>query len=69
MVQCRFSRTKIGAERFVRKLAAAGIRCAWLHADRTQEQRRDAVEGSGGKHAVLVATDIARGPISTVSTR
>jgi ATP-dependent RNA helicase RhlE len=55
-----FSRTKIGAERLARKLAAAGIRCASLHADRTQEQRRAAVEGfRGGKYAVLVATDIA----------
>ena len=31
-----------------------------LHADRTQEQRRAAVEGfRGGKYKVLVATDIA----------
>ena len=55
-----FSRTKIGAERLARKLAAAGIRCTALHADRTQEQRRAAVEGfRGGKYTVLVATDIA----------
>ena len=55
-----FSRTKIGAERLSRKLAAAGIRCAALHADRTQDQRRAAVEGfRGGKYTVLVATDIA----------
>jgi ATP-dependent RNA helicase RhlE len=55
-----FSRTKIGAERLARKLAAAGIRCAALHADRTQEQRRAAVEGfRGGRYHVLVATDIA----------
>jgi ATP-dependent RNA helicase RhlE len=55
-----FSRTKIGAERLTRKLASAGIRCASLHADRTQDQRRAAVEGfRGGRYAVLVATDIA----------
>jgi superfamily II DNA/RNA helicase len=55
-----FSRTKIGAERLARKLAAAGIRCVALHADRTQEQRRQAVEGfRGGRYTVLVATDIA----------
>ena len=55
-----FSRTKIGAERLARKLAAAGIKCAALHADRTQEQRRAAVEGfRGGRYKVLVATDIA----------
>jgi ATP-dependent RNA helicase RhlE len=55
-----FSRTKIGADRLTRKLAAAGIRCIALHADRTMDQRRQAVEGfRGGKYHVLVATDIA----------
>lgn len=55
-----FSRTKIGADRLARHLAAAGIRCAALHADRSQDQRRVAVEGfKGGRFAVLVATDIA----------
>jgi ATP-dependent RNA helicase RhlE len=55
-----FNRTKIGAERLAQKLASHGIRCVALHADRTQEQRRAAVEGfRGGKYKVLVATDIA----------
>jgi ATP-dependent RNA helicase RhlE len=55
-----FSRTKIGAERLARRLASAGIRAAALHADRTQEQRRAAVEGfRGGRYTALVATDIA----------
>jgi ATP-dependent RNA helicase RhlE len=55
-----FSRTKIGADRLARRLAAAGIRCTALHADRTMDQRRHAVEGfRGGRYAVLVATDIA----------
>jgi ATP-dependent RNA helicase RhlE len=55
-----FSRTKIGADRLSRKLVAAGIRCIALHADRTMEQRRHAVEGfKGGKYKVMVATDIA----------
>jgi len=55
-----FSRTKIGADRLSRKLAAAGIKCIALHADRTQDQRRVAVEGfRGGRYNVLVATDIA----------
>ena len=55
-----FMRTKIGADRLARKLAAAGIRCTALHADRSQDQRRIAVEGfKGGKYKVLVATDIA----------
>jgi ATP-dependent RNA helicase RhlE len=55
-----FTRTKIGAERLTRKLAAAGIKAAALHANRTQEQRRAAVEGfRGGRYTALVATDIA----------
>jgi ATP-dependent RNA helicase RhlE len=55
-----FSRTKIGADRIARKLAAAGIKCTALHADRTMDQRRQAVEGfRGGRYHVLVATDIA----------
>jgi ATP-dependent RNA helicase RhlE len=55
-----FTRTKIGADRLARQLAAAGIKCTALHADRTQEQRRAAVEGfRGGRYHVLVATDIA----------
>ena len=55
-----FSRTKIGADRLARRLAAAGVKCTALHADRSQDQRRIAVEGfKGGKYKVLVATDIA----------
>jgi ATP-dependent RNA helicase RhlE len=55
-----FSRTKIGAERLARTLSSAGVRCTALHADRSQDQRRKAVEGfKGGKYAVLVATDVA----------
>jgi ATP-dependent RNA helicase RhlE len=55
-----FSRTKIGAARLARKLAAAGTACAPLHADLTQNQRRAAVEGfRGGRYKVLVATDVA----------
>ena len=34
--------------------------CTALHADRTQDQRRVAVEGfRGGRYKVLVATDVA----------
>jgi len=55
-----FSRTKIGADRLARRLAAAGIKCTALHADRSQDQRRVAVEGfKSGRYKVLVATDIA----------
>ena len=55
-----FSRTKIGADKLARRLAAAGVKCVALHADRTMDQRRQAVEGfRGGRYQVLVATDIA----------
>jgi ATP-dependent RNA helicase RhlE len=55
-----FMRTKVGADRLARKLAAAGVKCVALHADRSQDQRRIAVEGfKSGKYKVLVATDIA----------
>ena len=55
-----FSRTKIGADRLARRLAAAGVKCTALHADRSQDQRRIAVEGfKSGRYKVLVATDIA----------
>jgi ATP-dependent RNA helicase RhlE len=55
-----FVRTKSGAERLARKLAGAGLKAAALHADRTQAQRTQAVEGfRSGKFRVLVATDVA----------
>jgi ATP-dependent RNA helicase RhlE len=55
-----FSRTKIGADRLARRLHAAGVKCTALHADRSQDQRRIAVEGfKSRKYKVLVATDIA----------
>ena len=55
-----FMRTKIGADRLARRLAASGIKAAALHANRTQEQRHAAVEGfRGGRYTALIATDIA----------
>ncbi|MGE3843519.1 MAG: DEAD/DEAH box helicase [Vicinamibacterales bacterium] len=55
-----FVETKRKADRVARRLAAAGIRCATLHADRSQSQRAAAVEGfRAGRHRTLVATDIA----------
>jgi len=55
-----FMRTKSGAERLARKLASMGLRAAALHADRTQQQRTQAVEGfRSGTYRVLVATDVA----------
>ena len=55
-----FVRTKSGAERLARRLAASGLKAAALHADRTQAQRTQAVEGfRSGRYRVLVATDVA----------
>ncbi len=55
-----FVRTKHGADRLASRLLAGGIRCAPLHADRTQSQRTAAVVGfRGGQYTVLVATDLA----------
>jgi ATP-dependent RNA helicase RhlE len=55
-----FVRTKSGAERLARRLAAFGLKAAALHADRTQSQRTQAVEGfKSGRYRVLVATDVA----------
>jgi ATP-dependent RNA helicase RhlE len=55
-----FVRTKSGAERLARRLAADGLKAAALHADRTQVQRTQAVEGfRSGRYRVLVATDVA----------
>jgi ATP-dependent RNA helicase RhlE len=55
-----FVRTKRFADRLARQLASAGIRCAALHADRTQSERSAAIEGfRAGRYTTLVATDIA----------
>jgi ATP-dependent RNA helicase RhlE len=55
-----FVRTKSGAERLARKLASFGLKAAALHADRTQAQRSQAIEGfRSGRYRVLVATDVA----------
>jgi ATP-dependent RNA helicase RhlE len=55
-----FVRTKRGADKLARRLAAGGIKCAALHADRTQSQRSAAVEGfKSGRFTALIATDIA----------
>jgi ATP-dependent RNA helicase RhlE len=55
-----FVRTKRFADRLAKRLLAANIRCAALHANRTQSQRTAAMEGfRSGRYHVLVATDIA----------
>ncbi|MDF9827008.1 ATP-dependent RNA helicase RhlE [Ereboglobus sp. PH5-5] len=55
-----FSRTKHGADRIARKLKSAGHTTAVLHANRSQNQRTEALAGfKDGRYEVLVATDIA----------
>ncbi|WP_224241635.1 DEAD/DEAH box helicase [Hyalangium gracile] len=55
-----FTRTKERADKVHQTLQRAGYRCAVLHADRTQNQRKQAMEGfRKGTYRCLVATDIA----------
>jgi ATP-dependent RNA helicase RhlE len=55
-----FTRTKHGADRVVRHLAAAGIETAAIHGNKSQPQRERALAGfRDGQTRVLVATDIA----------
>jgi ATP-dependent RNA helicase RhlE len=55
-----FSRTKHGADRISQRLKKAGISAVAIHSDRTQQQRRHALEGfKAGQFQVMVATDIA----------
>ncbi|HET7785958.1 MAG TPA: DEAD/DEAH box helicase [Myxococcales bacterium] len=55
-----FTRTKRRADRLAKSLRRAGHDVAVIHADRSQGQRRAALEGfRSGEHRVLVATDIA----------
>jgi len=55
-----FSRTKSGADYVASRLTQAGHICAVMHADRSQQERADALKGfKSGKFEVLVATDVA----------
>ncbi len=55
-----FTRTRRGAERLSRLLAARGVKVDRIHADRSQSQREAALRGfKDGRCRVLVATDIA----------
>jgi len=55
-----FSRTKHGADKIARKLRDANHSVAVLHANRSQNQRIEALAGfKSGKYEVMVATDIA----------
>jgi ATP-dependent RNA helicase RhlE len=55
-----FTRTKERADKVHQALQRAGYRCTVLHADRTQNQRNQAMKGfREGTYRCLVATDIA----------
>ncbi len=55
-----FSRTKHGADKIAHKLKAANHSVGVLHANRSQNQRIEALAGfKSGKYEVMVATDIA----------
>lgn len=55
-----FSRTKHGADRIAKRLRANNYSVAVLHANRSQNQRIEALEGfKAGRYGIMVATDIA----------
>ncbi len=55
-----FTRTKHGADRVVRQLAACGISAAAIHGNKSQAQRTTALQAFRHGHVrVLIATDIA----------
>jgi ATP-dependent RNA helicase RhlE len=55
-----FTRTKRRADRVAKSVERAGHRVARIHADRSQGQRRAALDGfKDGTYRVLIATDIA----------
>jgi ATP-dependent RNA helicase RhlE len=55
-----FSRTKHGASKLTKFLVRSGHKSAELHANRSQAQRKEALDGfKSGKYRLLVATDIA----------
>ncbi len=55
-----FTATKIMADRVAAQLNDIKIPVACMHADRSQKERMDALEGfKSGKYEVLVATDVA----------
>ena len=55
-----FVRTKRGADRLVKKLAAHKVRAVAMHGNKSQGQRQRALDGfERGDHDTLVATDVA----------
>jgi ATP-dependent RNA helicase RhlE len=62
-----FARTKHRTDRVTRSLRDAGHAAQRLHSNRSQSQRREALEGfRGGRYRILVATDIAARGIDVV---
>jgi ATP-dependent RNA helicase RhlE len=65
-----FVRTRHRTDRVARALRTAGHAAQRLHADRSQSQRREALEGfRGGRYRILVATDIAARGIDVTGIR
>lgn len=63
-----FCRTKVQADRIALELKKANHPVAVMHADRSQKERMEALEGfKSGKFEVLVATDIAARGIDVAS--
>ncbi|MBU1628384.1 DEAD/DEAH box helicase [bacterium] len=55
-----FARTKFGVKNLCRKIKQTDRRVAEIHSDRTQAQRKEAMDGfKKGRYRILVATDIA----------
>ncbi len=55
-----FTRTKRDADRVSEWLLAHELSCTTLHADRSQRERQDALQGfKDGKFGIMVATDVA----------
>lgn len=55
-----FVRTKRGADKLSKKLHAAGVLSVALHGNKTQAQRKRALDAFvAGRHDVLIATDVA----------
>jgi ATP-dependent RNA helicase RhlE len=62
-----FARTKHRTDRLVHSVRQAGHAVQRIHSDRSQSQRREALEGfRNGRYRILVATDIAARGIDVV---
>jgi ATP-dependent RNA helicase RhlE len=65
-----FARTKHRTDRVTKSLCAAGHAAQRLHSNRSQQQRREALEGfRRGRYRILVATDIAARGIDVADIR